>query len=320
MKQFLSPLKPYFRWLILGGTLFFLAKAFKDHWQEIATIRITSFQWSILAIAFIVTVIAYAWSACVWYLILRYFKQPAKFRWAVQTYLKTNIAKFIPGNIWHFYGRIWVVRDAGISLTAATLSVLLEPLLMAAAAALIALSGTIFGWLTPAASIYSKLPFLGVGMVLLGVHPRILNPLIELLNRLKNNTNPSTQNDGASQWQDQAEKLPPKLKSYPLIPLSGELFFVLLKGVGFIITLAALGDPDFYQLPVLFGVYSFAWLLGLVVPTPGGLGVFETTVITLLDQYFPISIILSVAAIYRVITTAAEATVAGLAWLAEKVT
>jgi len=56
--------------------------------------------------------------------------QPVTSSQFVQIYLQTNIAKYLPGNVWH-YGRISAVK-AGVSGSAATLSVLLEPLLMAA--------------------------------------------------------------------------------------------------------------------------------------------------------------------------------------------
>ena len=328
MKKVFSFLKPYLRWFILGGTLFFLLKAFTEHWQEVTAIRITSHQWLILAIAFGVTLLAFVWSAWVWYLILRYFRQPAKPGWALQVYLKTNIAKFIPGNVWHFYGRIWLVREAGISLAAATLSVLLEPLLMAAAASVIALSGGLLGWLTPVDGLYSKLPILGLGVILLGVHPCILNPLVTWLNRLKANkpASVSRKHRGAKNWHESVSNYESprevevlQLKGYPFIPLLGELIFILLRAVGFIIIMAAITTVHREQIPILFGVFSFAWLLGLVVPTPGGLGVFETTAIALLDQYFSAGTILTVVALSRLISTSAEASVAGLAWLTEKI-
>jgi len=56
----------------------------------------------------------------------------------VQIYLQTNIAKYLPGNVWH-YGRISAAVKAGVSGSAATLSVLLEPLLMAAALVMVLL-------------------------------------------------------------------------------------------------------------------------------------------------------------------------------------
>jgi uncharacterized membrane protein YbhN (UPF0104 family) len=53
-------------------------------------------------------------------------------------------------------------------------------------------------------------------------------------------------------------------------------------------------------------------VLGLVIPTPGGLGVFETTAIALLKPYFPIAIILSVVALFRLVSILAEVVGAGI--------
>ncbi len=324
MKQTFSSLKRYLRWLILGGTLFFLVHTFITNWSEVKTIQIHSSQWLVLAVAFVLTFIAYIWSGWVWYLILRYFHQPAQPNWVLPVHLKTNIAKYLPGNVWHFYGRIWAMKDAGSSLGAATLSVMLEPLLMAAAASLVTLAGSSLGWMQPANGIYSKLPLLGLGIVLLAVHPRILNPIVSLLNnlqarkqaKLSPHSYPSQSSEILQHSQSEAETL--RLESYPLIPLLGELFFVLLRGAGFLCTLATLTEVSPHYIPVVFSAFSFAWLLGLVVPTPGGLGIFETTTIALLNSYFSTSIILSVVALFRVLTISTEATAAGLGWAMER--
>ncbi|HBW57178.1 MAG TPA: hypothetical protein DEF27_04995, partial [Oscillatoriales bacterium UBA8482] len=61
-KVTLSLVKPYLRWLILGGTLFFLAANFRKHWQEISEINITSTGWSYLGLALFVTLSAHVWS------------------------------------------------------------------------------------------------------------------------------------------------------------------------------------------------------------------------------------------------------------------
>ena len=339
----ISFLKPYLRWLILGSTVFFLLKAFKDHWQEVAAISINNNQWLILFIAFAVTLGSFVWSGWVWYLILCYFRQPAQPGWALKVYLKTNIAKFIPGNVWHFYGRIWIVREAGFSLGAATISVLLEPLLMAASASVVVLTGSVLGLMTPLEVIYGKLPVVGswlasldgiytrlpgVGLffVLLGVHPRILNPLVARLNHLKfkksawlsfkrSRKASGTKNQSVHDGEGEIVQL----KSYPLMPLIGELSFILLKALGFIITLAALTDITLEQVPLLLSVFSFAWLLGLLVPTPGGIGVFETTIFALLEPHFAASTILATVALFRLISTTAEAIAAFLAWLLDKI-
>ncbi|HEY9875408.1 MAG TPA: lysylphosphatidylglycerol synthase domain-containing protein [Candidatus Obscuribacterales bacterium] len=297
MKKIWSSFKPYLRWVILGGTLFFLAKALKDHAAEVAAIRIDQAGWANLAIALAVTLMAHIWAGWVWSWILRSFKQPVSPRWAIQVYLKTNIAKYLPGNVWHYYGRIWAATEAGCNLGAATLSVLLEPLLMAAAALLLALLGTHpDNW---------SLQVISLAVICLAVHPRILNPLIQLLSRFKGKST-------------DAEVF--QLERYPLLPLLGELGFLGLRGSGFLFTLLALTKVNYSQIPLLLSAFSLAWLLGLIVPgAPGGIGVFEATAIALLDKYFSPGLLLSVVALFRVVSILAEVVAAIIATVSDRI-
>jgi glycosyltransferase 2 family protein len=293
MKEILARIKPYLRWFILGGVLFFLVATVKDRWGEVAAIRIDDHGWLILAIAVSVTIIAHIWSGWVWTWILAIFKQPLGVKEGIRIYLVTNIAKYSPGNIWHFYGRINAVGKKGGSRGAATLSVLLEPLLMAAAALLIGLVSSTLGetihldrrfWLQLAS----------LGAILIGIQPRILNILLHRLSRRKNQADATA-----------AEAI--KLTKYPLAPFLGEMGFVILRGSGFILTFVALQTVTWQQIPQLFTSFSFAWLLGLIVPgAPGGLGIFEVTAYGLLDNtQFPSEI--AAVALYRLISILAEA-------------
>ncbi|MGB3573241.1 MAG: UPF0104 family protein, partial [Phormidesmis sp.] len=110
------------------------------------------------------------------------------------------------------------------------------------------------------------------------------------------------------------------LRAYPLRPLLGEIGFVLLRSLGFIAIVAALQPVTtvsaFSSLVAAFGL---AWLLGLVVPgAPGGIGVFEATAIPLLSGQFPVAVVLSSVAIYRLVSVLAEVIAAGGVWLGEK--
>ncbi len=303
MKKIWSSVKPYLRWVILGGTLFFLIKAFKDNWQDVAAIRLNSNAWIILFVAFSITILAHTWAGLVWGWILQSFNQPVQYRWVLPIYLKTNIAKYLPGNVWHYYGRILAVTKAGGSLEAATVSVLLEPLLMVAAALLVALTGSSFGWVNIKGNLeVFGLQILSLGIVCLAIHPRVLNPVLQLLSRLKGkSSNPDFQ-----------------LEHYPLLPLLGELVFLGLRGTGFIVTFVALTSVNPNQILLLFTAFSVAWVLGLVIPTPGGLGVFETTALTLLNPYFSTGIILSVVALFRLISIMAEVVGACLGFLSDR--
>lgn len=300
MKPIWSYLKRYLRWVILGGTLFFLVKAFNDHWQEVVAIRIDSAGWATLGLALSVTLLAHVWSGWVWSWILKALNQNVNGFFCVQAYLKTNIAKYLPGNVWHFYGRVRSATAIGVPLEAATLSVLLEPLLMAAAALLIALIGKqpdIWG-----------LQVLSLAAVMCAVHPWVLNFGIKLLSRLK----------GKTKGCETVETNTLQIQHYPLLPLLGELGFLGMRGAGFLLTLLALSPVSLDQIPLLISTFSLAWLLGLVVPgAPGGMGVFEATAIALLEQRFSAGLMLSTVALYRSISIIAEAVGALIAVLYE---
>lgn len=310
MQQILSRLKPYLRWIILGGTLFFLITAFKNNWQEVAAIRIATLGWLTLAIALSVTLLAHIWSGWVWTWMLEEFNQTVNIAQFVRVYLQTNIAKYLPGNVWHYYGRISAAKTAGIPISIATLSVLLEPLLMAAAAIVLASLG-IQSAIAPSQKYIQLLLVFVFAGVLLVIHPHWLNLAIRVLSHIKLRANTSTNTGDLVSCQ---------INRYPWRPLLGELGFVGLRGTGFLLTLQALIPLSSERIPLIFSAFSLAWVLGLIIPgAPGGLGVFEVTAIALLQHSFPIGAVIGAIALYRFISLIAEAMGAGLAWLYEKV-
>ena len=287
-------------WLVLGVALVFLFQTFNQHWQEVATIELESSHLIYGAIALLVTLIAHIWSGIVWAGILRFLQQPAPLRWVLPVYLQTNLAKYIPGNMWHFYGRIRAIQKTGANLDRATLVTLLEPLLMATAAVLIAIVTTQETIpITQENPIYQVFPFLFAGTALMGIHPRFLNPLLSLAGRLK---------------KKKISESFSRITDYPWLPLLGEIGFVVLRGSGFIIVVAGLKPLQMEELPLLLGGFSMAWFFGLVIPSPGGIGVFESSAIALLSPSFPVAILLSSLALFRLISISAEVIAAALSW------
>lgn len=298
MKKIVSKFKSYLRWAIAGGTLFFLYSTLRDNWQEVAEIQIENRGWLMLGVALSITFLAHIWSSWVWTWILGDLKYSLGQKKAIRVYLKTNIAKYLPGNIWHYYGRIEAICQVGNSVDAASCSVLLEPLLMAAAALILVSIGAASGWMS--GYNLQNLPVVCLGAVLLAIHPRILNPLIGGLSRLKGKIDATNKT---------------YIQKYPLAPLLGEFGFVILRNTGFLFVCQALTiiNPD--RIPQLLTVFSFAWLLGLIVPgAPGGIGVFETVAIASLDRsFFPPALILAAVALYRTVSIIAETIAAILA-------
>ncbi len=323
-----SRLKPYLRYLILGGTFLFIAQAFVTHWREVANIRIVATSFPLLAIALGVTLFSLIFVGWVWMLILREFRQRVNAAWAIQVFLKTNIAKYLPGNIWHFWGRILDAKKAGISPKVATLSVLLEPLLMASAGLLMGLSsfGAVYWWLRIA----------GLAAILIAIRPQTLNPIVLFVEKLKLKkqdgeiskaegdrhisrleSNSILAKETSSVKSKRKINLP--IKRYPLVPLIGQICFIGLRGSGFVLTVMALTIVPFSEIPNLFGAFCFAFVVGLVVPgAPGGMGVFEATAIALLGDRYSTGIILSAVALYRIISILADVSGAALAKIDRK--
>jgi glycosyltransferase 2 family protein len=308
MKSILSRLKPLIRWVVLGASVFFLLGILKQNWQNVISFRLDAAGWACLAIALGITLSAHLCAGWTWSQTLRRdFQQPVDSGQMIQAYLQTNIAKYLPGNVWHYYGRVNAATKAGASLETATVSVLLEPLLMAASALLVALlaSRTI---VARYGSMALLLQWLGLVGVLVAIHPQILNPVMGYLSNLKQPTASSSEK-------------PPlvKLTHYPVLPLVGGLSFLLLRGVGFLATFWAIAPFNLEQIPLLLSGFSVSWLVGFLVPgAPGGVGVFEATAIALLGRDFPTELLLGTVALYRLVSVISEAMGAGLAWLDQK--
>jgi hypothetical protein len=295
--------KKFFRWLILGVTLFFIISTFKDNWREVIGVKFTNFTWLMLGLSLFLNIIAHTFSAWVWTWILALFNTKLQGLKAIKIYLITNISKYLPGNIWHFFGRVKAIQAEGDSLGVATVSVLIEPLLMAIAALLITVISASIGIIEVN---FSPLIFLiqliVIIITLIGVNPKIINPILSKLAKSK------------------GSKESAKLTKYPLLPLLGEVIFLLLRGLAFLSILLAFIPLKITLIPQVLSGFSFAWLLGLIVPgAPGGIGIFEATIIATFDQsFFPTEIVLIIIALFRINSILAELITAVIAFIVNK--
>ncbi|MBE9139933.1 UPF0104 family protein, partial [Nodosilinea sp. LEGE 07088] len=234
-------LKRCLRWVIVAAAIAFLAHTLAGHWGEVTATRLRGNGGPLLLLACVITLLAHCWSGWVWGWILQALKQPVGGAWSTPVYLKTNLLKYLPGNVWHFYGRVRALAGIGVARGPAIVGVALEPLLMAAAALLLGLASPTRYW---------PWQLVMLGAVLEIMHPRRLNPLMNWLGQAKAESEPGA-----------PEPLSPvTLNHYPLKPLLGELGFVLLRGLGFALVIGALSPlPINLWLPVV-SLFSLAWL------------------------------------------------------------
>lgn len=295
--------KKFFRWLILGVTLFFIISTFKDNWRQIIEVKFTNFTWLMLVLSLFLNIIAHTFSAWVWTWILALFHTKLQGLKAIKIYLITNISKYLPGNIWHFFGRVKAIQAEGDSLGVATVSVIIEPLLMAIAALLITVISASIGIIEVNFSpIIFLVQLMIIVITLICINPKIINPILSKLSKSK------------------GSKESAKLTKYPLLPLLGEVIFLLLRGLAFLSILLAFIPVKIILIPQVLSGFSFAWLLGLIVPgAPGGIGIFEATIITTFNQsFFPTEIVLIIIALFRINSILAELITAAIAFLTNK--
>ncbi|MCG9890372.1 MAG: UPF0104 family protein [Thermosynechococcaceae cyanobacterium MS004] len=275
------------RWGILIAAGCFLVKALSDNWKGVSALHLQPQAWLYIGGAIAIAVAAQVWSAFVWSLLLGLLRQSVPKRWAMIALLQNTPAKYIPGSIWHLYGRVKAAQRQGVGLELATLSVMLEPLFVMAGALGLAL------WHR---SVSSLLIFCLMS-ILLAVHPRILNHLWQVLRRRQGK-----------------ESTAGALRHYPASVLIGALVFMALRSATFVCVVLAF-TPITWQLfqPLMSG-FSFAWLMSLVIPSPGGLGVFEASALNVLDVYLSPSLLLGCVTVYRLVAICAELIGAGVAY------
>ena len=221
-----------------------------------------------------------------WWLILHSRAQAKScLPWATawRTYGKTQIAKYIPGNIFHFTGRHFVSASEGVPHALLIATTTLEISMMLIAAALISLLAvrddidliTSFGSYVPLT--------IGVAAILAAsVSLFYLSRRLDVRALL----------DGM-RWQ----MLLGAQLSYLVFFLTSATLFLSLLRFGSENGSASYG-------PVVFGSYSIAWAIGFLVPgAPAGMGVREAMLVTLLSGLLSEKTVLIAALLFRVITT-----------------
>ncbi len=305
-------LKTLGRWLCLGVALGFLLHTLVRHQAEVRALHLDPWGWGLGLASLGLTLGAHAWSGWTWSWTLQALQQTISGRWSTLVYLQTNLLKYLPGNVWHFLGRMRALQSVGIDRGLAIVGVALEPVMMVAAALILGLATPTDYWVGQ---------ILLLGLVLEGLRPRWLNPIVQRWGRSKAaaaepNSQLSTPN---------SERIPPTLAAglchYPLKPLASQIGYILLRGLSFTLVLRALTPLTLGDWPRTISAFSLAWLAGLIVPgAPGGLGVFEAIALGLLQGVFSPAAVLSAVLLYRLINTLAEGLGFALATLALRLT
>ncbi len=224
--------------------------------------------------------------------IRRWFRKEFKGNNLISFYVLTNILKYIPGGIWHFFERFNYIKKIS-NPQIAFYSTLIEPYFMLTASFLLASLGLIFSPLYFFLSL--PLAFLNRKLIYL-----VLEKLESIKGRAFDVLKPA----------NSKEKFHKRINIISFFPIKAFLFeigFVLLKFTGFYICLNTFYTNNSLNSIFLLVIFSLSWSLGLVVPTaPGGVGVFEACLLFFVGKSIPQNIIIISLIYFRVISTSAD--------------
>ena len=275
-------------WITLASLLF-LAVAVVQQGDQLRDQRLDAAGWSWLVFGFGFSWLSILINGTAWSVLVDWLGQRPPDLALVPLFVRTNVLKYLPGGIWHLVDRVRVLRPS-IGTGSALAAVLLDPLLIVAAAFLLLLPG---GWQN--------------GLVLLAPLPALLmvrrwrEPLLQRLERSK-----------AAQLEQVGVALLPdadpgsRRHGYPWRPLAWQLIFVICGFAGLFCCVQAFrlegATPGAW-----LASFALAYAIGLVVPgAPGGLGIFETALLMRLGTAVPDAGLLAVVLSYRLVSTLAD--------------
>lgn len=207
---------------------------------------------------------AVLWSSC-----LALVGTPRSTRWAFHVLARTNLAKYIPGNIFHYVGRASMASDDGISLRDLSRSVALETIVAAGVSVLLGASSV--------AMVVERSDVLWTGgaplpgTATIGLTAALAACATVLLLRRLATPLATTRHSLATL----ARATSSSLVGYLATGVAGFWFASVIGAVRF----------DFGQAVGFVSASALAWLLGFVVPgAPGGFGIREAVLMIYLQS------------------------------------
>lgn len=256
----------------------------------------------ILAYALLSVALAAAW----WWLAGIYGGRPG-FGAGYAVYARSQLAKYLPGNAFHYVSRQVMGAEAGLSHPALVASGFLELGSLLAAAVAIGGAGLGSGLLTARAGSAATFQISWLGAVLLGVVCLAAWPVLDrLLRRL-----PRT-----AGWLAELPHLGVG-QTFRLLGLSLTLHGLFFVGTGAILLVLAMSawgvEPsDAWR---LLWLYPLAWVAGTVsIGAPAGVGVREAVLVLTLEPVVGPARAAALALALRVVTTGGDFLTAILGW------
>jgi hypothetical protein len=219
---------------------------------------------------------------------------------AARIFFVGQVGKYLPGAVWPVLAQMELGQAQRVPRRRSA-TVALITMLVSLAAGLAVAALCILGSLSRSVTAGYGWAFLAVPVLLVGLHPRVLNPALDRLLRLARRP---------------AQEVPLTGRAVGGATVWAVLCWVFY-GLSVWLLAVRLGAPEGRTLLLAIGGFAFAWCAGfLVVLAPAGAGVREVVLVASLSPVLSVGKATAVALASRLLTTVGDLLAAALAgWL-----
>lgn len=300
-------------WLGAGlsvAGLLYLAAFGWQHAAALSAIELSGHACGGLVLAVAVYQLTFLSAAAAWRLLLAQLGEPIPFVAAFSILARSQVAKYLPGNVGHYVGRVVLARGRGLAAGPVVVTMALEMAGAVLAGTLIAALG-LFG--APAGQSLRALATRPLAVALVVAGALFAGGLL-LLGRQR-----------VRGWL----RLPAGVAE---VPVSGwyrlvvavaclGLFgfnFVVMGVCAALLAQTVLGASGL-GLPLLTSLFAAGWVVGFVTPgAPAGLGVREAILVAGLDVVAGAGTALLLPLLFRLVTTVGDTVGFGVGWLTRR--
>ena len=251
-------------------------------------------------------------TSLLWLVIFRSLGGRVETRPGCRIYMVTNLGKYLPGKVMHAAGRVALLQERRQPASIVVTSVLVELVLSLMGAALLSLIAVPGLLRQPGfaehATLLTIISLLALPAGLIGLHPRVMGPVLKLASRML-----------PSRAGELCTDLPPYRTTLLLLVSYMLLWFVM--SMGLFATAHTVYPLEWDRLPGMAGIAAISYLFGLAVPiAPAGIGAREGLMTALLSTLMPMPLPAAAVAsvLYRVVTIVGESLAAGLGILLDR--
>lgn len=252
--------------------ILFVGFRLHSYWFDLDLSRITPLDWVFIAALSFIYGLANFLLAIAWWHLLHHFSATTRLLASIRIYGMSQLARYVPGNIFHLAGRQALGMAADIPSGILIRSSIFE-------LGLIAFAGSLFGWLV-LPQLLPGFPEVASISLLLGSTVVVAGSLRGIVGRRA------------------------------ALSFIWQMVFLLVSGAVFVALLHLISGGEglsFQEWLIVGGAYIVAWLAGLITPgAPAGVGVREIILLLLLRGLVSETDLLLVVLLGRLVTVVGD--------------